>query len=206
MYEDHFFLNRRPFNIFPEPDMLVWSEVHRMAHAMLVYGITSTHGIVAITGDIGSGKTTLLNAILNDYEHQFHFGQLTGRWGYDGNIAAWVLYGLAQTVEGESLSDAAATKLLKTYLMDKAAQGRKVILMIDEAQAIDHKVLEELRLVVDTLVNSQPVLQLVLLGQPELARSVSSQNMKQFRQRIVSHYHLGPMAVSYTHLTLPTKA
>jgi general secretion pathway protein A len=188
MYEAHFGLSRKPFATHPEPDMMYWGEGHKMARTMLVYGLTATNGIVVITGEIGSGKTTILSDIVARNEGGHVLGRLNGAIGLGTDVPAWVLYGFG--IESGNLSAGAAMNRLTDFLQQTQSRGRKAVLFVDEAQLLPESVLEELRLLSDMQINQTPVLQLVLLGQPELARILNSPNLLQFRQRIVSHYHL----------------
>ena len=188
MYEAHFKLARKPFASYPEPDMMFWGEGHKMARTMLIYGLTATSGIVVITGEIGSGKTTLLNHLVGQDKSGHILGRLNGAIGLSEDIPSWILYGF-----GMESNDVPATEnlgRLKAFLTKAQAKQRKAVLFIDEAQLLSEGTIEELRLLSDMQVNGMPVLQLVMLGQPELAKILNQPALLQFRQRIVSHYHL----------------
>ncbi len=194
MYEAHFNLGRKPFAT--EPDMMYWAEGHKMARTMLIYGLTATNGIVVITGEIGSGKTTLLSDIIARNESGHVLGRLNGAIGLGSDVAAWVLYGFG--IETGSVSATTSMGQLQEFLRQTQARGRKAVLFIDEAQLLSEAVIEELRLLSDMQIGMVPVLQLVMLGQPELANKLNSPNLLQFRQRIVSHYHLKAFAPTET--------
>ena len=196
MYEAHFNLGRKPFASYPEPDMMYWAEGHKMARTMLVYGLTATNGIVVITGEIGSGKTTLLNDIITRNESGHVLGRLNGKIGLGQDVAAWVLYGFG--IETGSVSSTTSMGQLQEFLRQTQARGRKAVLFIDEAQLLPEPVIEELRLLSDMQIGMMPVLQLVLLGQPELANKLNVPSLLQFRQRIVSHYHRKAFAPNET--------
>ncbi|WOI53317.1 ExeA family protein [Parvularcula sp. LCG005] len=196
MYEEHFQLTRKPFAAYPEPEMMFWGEGHKMARTMLVYGLTATNGIVVITGEIGSGKTTLLNHIMSQDQSGHILGRLNGAVGLSDDVAAWVLFGF-----GMDASDGSRTEnvsRLRDFLKKAYERRRKAVLFIDEAQLLPEAAIEELRLLADMQINGTPVLQLVLLGQPELARILNQPHLLQFRQRIVSHYHLKAFAPEET--------
>lgn len=188
MYEAHFKLTRKPFASYPEPEMMFWAEGHKMARTMLVYGLTATNGIVVITGEIGSGKTTLLNHILGQDRSGHILGRLNGAMGLGDDVAAWALYGFG--MDAGNASSTQNLSRMQEFLGKAHEKGRKAVLFVDEAQLLPEAVLEELRLLSDMQFQGQPVLQLVLLGQPELARILNQPFLLQFRQRIVSHYHL----------------
>ena len=226
MYEAHFHLGRKPFASHPEPEMMYWAEGHKMARTMLVYGLTATSGIVVITGEIGSGKTTLLNHILSQDTSGHVLGRLNGAVGLGDDVCAWVLYGMGMD-PGEA-SPTRNLSRLQSFLSELNAQRRKAVLLIEEAYTatdliaeaclalemgalaedvslpvhvhptLSEGVMEELRLLSDMQMGGQPVLQLVLLGQPELARILNQPILMQFRQRIVSHYHLKALSPEET--------
>lgn len=188
MYEAHFQFTRKPFASHPEPDMMYWGEGHRMALTMLTYGLTATTGIVVISGEIGSGKTTLLSHLQAADKTGHVLGRLNGSIGLDNDISAWVLFGFGVDMTGSSATQSLSR--LRSFLAEAQSRGRKAVLFIDEAQLLSDTTIEELRLVSDMQIDGQPVMQLVLLGQPELARKLNQPSLIQFRQRIVSHYHL----------------
>ena len=188
MYETHFGLNRKPFASHPEPDMLFWSDGHRMARTMLVYGLTSGYGPVVITGEIGSGKTTLLQDLARRHRDGNRFGALTGDIGYEEDVAKWILYGFG--VEAKSGSAAQSLSQLDKFLSQNRNAGRKAILIIDEAQLLEPRLLERLRVLAERQSGGKPVLQLVLFGQPELGALFNMPQLEQFRQRVVATYHL----------------
>ncbi|MGV6819598.1 MAG: ExeA family protein [Parvularcula sp.] len=188
MYEAHFNLTRKPFASHPEPEMLYWAEGHKMAHTMLNYGLSATNGIVVISGEIGSGKTTLLSHLFNEDQSGHVLGRLNGGVGLADDTAAWVLFGFGYDVSG--VSSTQSLTRLREFLDQADGQGRKAVLFIDEAQLLSDKAIEDLRLLSDMQIDGHPVMQLVLLGQPELARKLNQPHLLQFRQRIVSHYHL----------------
>ena len=197
MYEQHFNLSARPFSAFPEPGMIYWAEGHRMAHTMLSYGMTSTHGVVVISGEIGCGKTTLLEKLCTGNKYNFEIGRLEGQAGRGEDLHAWVLYAFGRPYKFDSQID--SLEALKQFLQAQANKNSKAVLFIDEAQLIDEGTLEGLRLLADKLYNGKPALQLVLLGQPELGRIINQPSLTQLRQRVVSHYHLKPLKPQETY-------
>ena len=192
MYEAHFGLSRKPFATYPEPDMMYWAEGHKMARTMLVYGLTATNGIVVITGEIGSGKTTLLSDIVERNESGHVLGRLNGAIGLGNDVPSWVLYAFG--IDTGTVSATTSMSQLTEFMRQVQSRGRKAVLFVDEAQLLPEAVIEELRLLADIQIGPTPVLQLVMLGQPELANKLNRPNLLQFRQRIVSHYHLKAFA------------
>ncbi|MEO1042704.1 MAG: AAA family ATPase [Pseudomonadota bacterium] len=188
MYEKHFRLKRKPFATHPEPDMLFWSDGHKMARTMLAYGLTSGNGAVVITGEIGSGKTTLLHDLARRHKDGNRFGALTGDIGYENDVASWILYGFG--IESKATSANQSLSHLDKFLAQNRSAGRKAVLFIDEAQLIEPRLLERIRVLAERQSGGRPVLQLVLFGQPELGALLNMPQLAQFRQRVVAHYHL----------------
>jgi type II secretory pathway predicted ATPase ExeA len=188
MYEKHFGLKKKPFASHPEPDMLFWSDGHKMARTMLAYGLTSGNGVVVITGEIGSGKTTLLHDLARRHKDGNRFGALTGDIGYNGDVASWILYGFG--IEAKGTNPAQSLSQLDKFLAQNRNAGRKAVLFIDEAQLLEAKLLERIRVLAERQSGGHPVLQIVLFGQPELGALLNMPQLAQFRQRVVSHYHL----------------
>jgi type II secretory pathway predicted ATPase ExeA len=168
--------------------MLFWSDGHKMARTMLAYGLTSGNGVVVITGEIGSGKTTLLQDLARRHRDGNRFGALTGDVGYSGDVAAWILYGFG--IEAKSNNPTQSLSQLDKFLAQNRNAGRKAVLFIDEAQLLEAKLLERIRVLAERQSGGHPVLQIVLFGQPELGALLNMPQLAQFRQRVVSHYHL----------------
>jgi len=194
MYSSYFGLNENPFSIAPDPLYLFMSEKHRDALAHLQYGVKTDGGFVLLTGEVGAGKTTLCRSLLEKLP--------------DGVDVAFVLnpklsvIELLETICDElhiSRPDAGSIKqlvdCLNHYLLDSNASGRKTVLIIDEAQNLSIEVLEQLRLLTNLETNRYKLLQIVLLGQPELLQILGRQDMRQLSQRITARFHLGPLAV-----------
>lgn len=194
MYTSHFGLNEIPFSIAPDPLYLYMSERHREALAHLHYGIKRDGGFVLLTGEVGAGKTTLCRSLLEQLP--------------EGVDVAFVLnpkvsvIELLETICDELRIDREKQGSIKnlvdrlnTYLLAANARGRKTVLFIDEAQNLSTDVLEQLRLLTNLETNRYKLLQIVLLGQPELLAILDRQEMRQFSQRITARYHLGPLDV-----------
>lgn len=188
MYEKHFGFSRKPFASHPEPDMLFWSDGHKMARTMLAYGLTSGTGTVVITGEIGSGKTTLLHDLARRHRDGARFGALTGDIGFENDVPSWILYGFG--IEAKTHSPTQSLAQLDKFLAQNRNAGRKAVLFIDEAQLLEPKLLERVRVLAERQSGGKPILQLVLFGQPELGSLLNMPQLAQFRQRVVAHYHL----------------
>lgn len=193
IYNAFFGFDERPFTLVPDPDFLFWSNSHRLAYTMLEYGILTRSPITVITGEIGAGKTTLLQHLLRTMPEDVIVGLISNAQGDRGELLQWVLYSL-----GESFDPGAAYvqlfQQLQEFLLEVYAQGKRVILIIDEAQNLNVGTLEELRMLTNINSNKDELVQLVLVGQPELRALISRPELKQFVQRVGSSFHLSAMS------------
>jgi len=192
IYNSHFGFDTRPFSLVPDPDFLYWSPAHRRAWTMLEYGILTQAPITLITGEVGAGKTTLLQHLLRNLDDDVRIGMISNSHGNRGELLQWVLLSLGQEVKPE----AGYVRLfgqLQDYLIDEYAQGRRVILIFDEAQNLGRDSLEELRMFTNINAGKDELVQLVLVGQPELRDFVRRPDMTQFAQRVASSFHLTSM-------------
>lgn len=160
-----------------------------MAFAMLEYGIVNHAGFTVITGEIGSGKTTLLRHLLAQLPGDINIGMVSNTQGDRGDLLQWVLMSFDQDFEGASY--VALFRRFETFLVAEHAAGRRTVLVIDEAQNLGAKSLEELRMLSNVNSHDRELLQIVLSGQPELKALLSKPELTQFAQRISSDYHLG---------------
>lgn len=191
MYEAFYGLKEKPFNLTPDPRFLYLSEKHREAFAHLLFGIKNRSGFVMVTGEIGTGKTTICRSLLSqlgdDIEVAFIFNpflspeELLRKINEDFGIRSRAI-----TVKG--LIDE-----LNAYLLDRNAKGKNCVLVIDEAQNLKPPVLEQVRLLSNLETETQKLLQIVLIGQPELGSQLELPELRQLNQRIVARYHLKPL-------------
>ncbi len=194
MYAPFFGLSREPFSIAPDPRFLYMSERHREALAHLLYGLGGGGGFVLLTGEIGAGKTTLGRCFLEQLPAHCAVA-------YIFNPKLSVLE-LLQTVCGEfgiaPMPDDASVKhlvdALNRFLLQAHAQGRQALLVIDEAQSLSAEVLEQLRLLTNLETAQRKLLQIILIGQPELRDMLAQPGLEQLAQRVVARYHLGPLS------------
>ena len=192
IYTAHFGLTERPFSLVPDPDFLFWSEPHRRAYAMLEYGLLTKAPITLITGEVGAGKTTLLHQLLRSVGPEVCVGMIANAHGDRGELLRWVLLALNQTAApGASYVDLFGQ--FQNFLISEYAQGRRVILIFDEAQNLSRESLEELRMFTNINSNKDELLQLVLVGQPELRDLVRRPDLTQFAQRVAASFHLSSM-------------
>ena len=189
IYNSHFGFDTRPFSLVPDPAFLYWSPSHRRAWTMLEYGILTNAPITLITGEVGAGKTTLLQHLLRNLGDDVRVGMISNSHGSRGELLQWVLLALGQEVNAE----AGYVRLfgqLQDYLIEEYASGRRVVLIFDEAQNLGRDSLEELRMFTNINAGQDELIQLVLVGQPELRDFVRRPDMTQFAQRVASSFHL----------------
>lgn len=192
LYSEFFGLKFRPFNLVPDPAMIFWSPVHKRAYSILEFGILSGAPITLITGEIGAGKTTLVQALLGGLDDEVTIGLISNAQGGRGELLQWILNALGLP-EDDNLGYVALFQKLRDFLIAEYADGRRVILIIDEAQNLSLEGLEELRMLTNVNSNKDELIQLILVGQPELRDMVLGPSMQQLAQRVAASFHLGVM-------------
>lgn len=197
IYTQHFELKERPFTLLPDPDFLFWSPAHQRAFTMLEYGTLTGAPITLITGEVGAGKTTLLHHFLKNLDENFKVGMVSNAHGSRGELLRWVLMSLDQPAS-EAATYVDLFDQFQEYLISEYAAGNRVILIFDEAQNLSQESLEELRMFTNINANKDELLQLVLVGQPELREIVQQPELRQFAQRVASSFHLNTMDESTT--------
>ncbi|MCH8307375.1 MAG: AAA family ATPase [Proteobacteria bacterium] len=190
-YLEHFNLNEQPFRLTPDPEFVYWSKQHARAKAYMESTIWLADGFVIITGDIGSGKTTLLQAFLGELEDNIVSAvvsqtQLTPTQFLQAVLAEFGFKPFKKR-KAELLD------MLNMFLIEQYANGKKVILIIDEAQNLSKKVLEEIRMLSGIETHKEKVLRIILAGQPELKETLDSPTLKQLVQRVRLRFHIGPL-------------
>ncbi len=192
LYIEHFGLRERPFTLLPDPSFLYWSAQHKRAYSILEFGIISRAPITLITGEIGSGKTTLLQKLISQLDEDVTVGLVSNAQGGRGELLQWVLNAL----------DVPATprapyvqlfQVLQDFLVAEYAEGRRVVLIFDEAQNLSREGLEEIRMLTNINSNKDELIQLILVGQPELRDAVLHPKMRQMAQRVAASFHLPRM-------------
>lgn len=202
IYTDHFGLHSRPFALTPDPDFLFWPLSHRRAYTMLEYGVSTHAPITLITGEVGAGKTTLLLHLLRSLGSDVRVGLVSNPNGSRAELLRWVLMSLDQPA-GLDESYVDLFSRFQAFVIGEYAQGRRVVLIFDEAQNLSAEALEELRMFININSGKDEVLQLVLIGQPELRDLVSRPAMRQFAQRIAASYHLPAMDLKSVRAYIP---
>ncbi|MHA6262894.1 ExeA family protein [Arenibacterium sp. CAU 1754] len=197
-YLDYFGLHERPFTLVPDPDFLYWSPQHRRGYSVLEFGVLSQAPITLLTGEIGSGKTTLLQKLLSQLDDSVTVGLISNAQGNRGELLQWVLNALAVPIDPNTTYVQRFQKL-QDFLVEEYARGKRVVLIFDEAQNISREGLEELRMLTNINANKDELVQLILVGQPELRDMVRHPSMNQLAQRVSASFHLQRMNAETTH-------
>ncbi len=187
-YLAHFGFSQRPFSLTPDPEFLFWSDAARGAYTMLQYGLATRAPITMITGEIGAGKTVLLQHFIEEIEDDdtLSIALVTNTRPKTREILQWLLPELTKS----DMSDEAKFLRVQEFLVQEYNEGRRVLLVIDEAQNLSLEALEELRMLTNINLGKEEVLQLLLIGQPELRDHVRRPELMQFAQRVSANYHL----------------
>lgn len=193
MFDDFYGLTGRPFQLTPDPDFYFESATHRKALSYLGYGLAQGEGFIVITGEIGSGKSTLVAHLMKKIDpSQMTVGQIVTS-NLDGEELVHVVaqsFGL--DIEGRD--KASALGAIEDFLHEEARAGRRCLLVVDESQNLSIEALEELRMMSNFQLGSHPLLQQLLLGQPEFKDVLANHGeLEQLRQRVIAAHHLGPM-------------
>lgn len=194
MYEQYYGFSGRPFQLTPDPDFYFESASHKKALSYLGYGLNQGEGFIVITGEIGAGKSTLVAHLMQRIDPQALTVAQVVTSALDGEELIHVIaqaFGLA--VEGHD--KAGALGAIERFLQDEARAGRRCLLVVDECQNLDLTALEELRMLSNFQLGSHPLLQSLLLGQPEFRRTLAQHpDLEQLRQRIIASHHLEALA------------
>jgi len=196
MYEAFFGFREKPFSLLPDPAFLYFGKMHSAAYAMLEYGIMNLAGFTVVTGDIGCGKTTLIRHLLNHLEQDVTVGLISNTHKSFGELLQWVM--LAFGLEYRGRNKVRMYQAFTDFLVEEYAKNRRTVLIIDEAQNLKPKTLEELRMLSNINADKHQVLQLILAGQPELRNILRKPELEQFAQRVAVDYHLGPLSSEET--------
>lgn len=192
MYEEHFGLDRRPFEQTPDSEFLYLSEQHGYAVASMKFAIANRDAFVIVTGEIGSGKTTMLNKVFSEMDDDIAVARINNTQLSDVELLQLILaeFGIKafQKQKAELIYE------LQQFVQSQHEAGRQVVLMIDEAQNLSAKVLEQLRLLTCLETEKEKLVTVLLLGQPELNSLIDAPSMEQLRQRCRLRLHIGPLA------------
>ncbi len=196
MYEEFYGFSEPPFNITPDPRFLFFSDRHREAFDHLMFGITERKGFIQITGEVGAGKTTLCRALFESLDEGYETALILNPRMTSLQLLRSILAELGLETAGDDRF--LYLEALNRFLLDKVAQGQDVVLVIDEAQDMSIELLEEVRLLSNLETDQRKLLQIVLMGQPELRELLDDRRLRQLRQRITVRYHLTPLTLHET--------
>jgi general secretion pathway protein A len=192
MYEPYYGFTAKPFQLRPDPHFFFGSKGHKRAMAYLEYGLSQGEGFIVVTGEVGAGKTTLVRNLFNKLpSSQIVAAHIVNTHLDPDDTLRMVVSGFGLPYEGASKTDLLTR--LEQFLHDVDRQGKRALLVIDEAQNLNPKTVEELRMLSNFQTDDKSLLQTFLLGQPEFRSTLHSPGMQQLRQRVIASYHLGPM-------------
>lgn len=198
MYEKHFQLEGKPFSIAPDPRFLYMSQRHREALAHLLYGVGEGGGFVQLTGEVGTGKTTLCRALLEQLPDNVDVALILNPKVTAPELIATLCDELRVTYPAGTGSIKTLTDALNRYLLKAHSEGRRTVLLIDEAQNLAPEVLEQVRLLTNLETAREKLLQIILIGQPELRTLLEREDLRQLAQRVTARFHLQPMTHAET--------
>jgi putative secretion ATPase (PEP-CTERM system associated) len=197
MYETFYGFSAKPFQLRPDPHFFFGSKGHKRAMAYLEYGLSQGEGFIIVTGEVGAGKTTLVRNLFNRLpSDQIVAAHIVNTHLDPEDTLRMVVSAFGLPYEGASKTDL-LTRLEK-FLCDVDHQGKRALLVIDEAQNLSARTVEELRMLSNFQTDDKSLLQTFLLGQPEFRTTLHSPGMQQLRQRVIASYHLGPMDAQET--------
>jgi len=193
MYEDFYGLKEKPFSIQPDPDFLFMGRRHSLAYAMLEYSIRNKAGFAVICGEIGCGKTTLIRHLLNHLGEEVCTGLVNNTNKDVGDLLEWIMLAFGQPYEG--LSRVALYDAFQRFLIAQYGVGKRVLLIVDEAQNLSPAALESLRMLSNINADKDQLLQMILVGQPQLKDLLSRPDLQQFVQRVSANFYIPPLDI-----------
>ncbi|MFO1152667.1 MAG: AAA family ATPase [Rhodospirillales bacterium] len=196
MYETHFGFHEKPFSLIPDPDFLYLSRSHKLALNLLEYGLSDQTGFIVITGEVGSGKTTLICRLLKTATADLVVGLITNTHPSAGELITSILRSFDVTTAAADKVD--RYHALMDFVIARYGEGKRCVLIIDEAQNLTPPILEEVRMLSNVNADKHFVLQLILVGQPELKETLKRPDLRQFAQRISVFYDLVPLILKDT--------
>lgn len=193
MYKKHFGLTDKPFNLIPDPDYLYMSSKHKIGLSLLEYGLMETAaGLTVISGEVGAGKTTLIRKLMRRIDHdQLTVGIINNTSTFQDELMSWVAS--VFSLQHENKDNVTIFREFQQFLIQEYAKGRRTVLIVDEAQNLCGKALEELRMLTNINADRDQLLQIVLVGQPELLEILQRPEYAQIAQRVSVEYHLEPL-------------
>ena len=194
MYLEYYGLAEPPFNITPNPRFLFYSAKHREAFNHLLYGIRERKGFVQLTGEVGAGKTTLCRALLDELGQNFSTALIVNPALDPNQLVQSIATEFGLKVKGLDRLETIAE--INHFLLEQMGKDRESVLIIDEAQDLTNELLEQVRLLSNLETDDRKLLQIVLMGQPELRDRLNQHELRQLRQRITVRFHLRPLKYS----------
>ncbi len=191
LYCSHFGFSERPFSLSPDPSFLFWSKSHNRAFSVLEYGLVTNAPLTVVTGEVGTGKTTLVQALLKHVSDEITLGLISNAQGDRGDLIRWVLNALDVRLP-EQTDYVSLFQHFQDFVLQEYAAGRRVALIIDEAQNLGAEMLEELRMLTNINSGKDELLQIILTGQPELRALITRPELRQFAQRVTATFHIDP--------------
>ena len=192
MYESFYGLTCKPFQLNPDPSFYFASKQHRRAMAYLEYGLNQNEGFIVVTGEVGAGKTTIVRGLLNDLDSEKVVAAQLVSTQLDAEDTLRMIAG-AFGVGTRNVGKSEMLLALEAFLVDVTRQGKRCLLIVDEAQNLTPRAVEELRMLSNFQFGTQALLQSFLIGQPEFRKIMQSPQMQQLRQRVIAACHIGPM-------------
>lgn len=198
MYENFYKLNSNPFTLTPNPDFFYPSPVHKKVMAYLQYGVERADGFIVVTGNVGTGKTTIIETLLTELKenNDILVAQLSTTQLDEGDLLRIISTSFG--LDSENLSKAALLSSLEKFFREKMKEGKRVLLIVDEAQNLPKKSLEELRMLSNYQDRGRPLFQSFLVGQQQFKEILNDRNMEQLRQRVIAAYHLDTLSMEET--------
>jgi type II secretory pathway predicted ATPase ExeA len=187
MYEAFYGMKEKPFSILPDPDLVYWGRTHSMAFAVLEYAVVNNVGLTVVTGEVGSGKTTLLRCLLRRLDPGFAIALISNTPHEEVDLVRWIMLSFHLPSEGPLPS---LIRRLQDFVHAQHAKGRRTMLIIDEAQNLGPGALETLRMLCNVNTEKRQLLQIILVGQPQLRDALQAPQLLQFAQRVTSDFHL----------------
>jgi general secretion pathway protein A len=194
MYAAYFGLKENPFSLSPEPRYLFLSEQHRDALNCLIYGIKEKKGFVLLSGDIGMGKTTICRSLLASLDHSVETALIFNTAISDLDLLETILGEYGVDIKGDTRTKKNYIDVLNDFLLKNFATGKTTVLLIDEAQNLSHGVLEQIRMLSNLETETEKLIQIILIGQPEINNHLMLPALRQLNERITVRYDLKPLS------------